>query len=681
MKRFLILVFASLLAISSWGLTMEELFSGRYYRDFYKYDRYYSVIDNNVYDIDMKSIFLYDTHLNESYTLNKDGSGKWTGVTWDAVLSFDGVEAKVSTDGEWTIPFKWTIAGNKIHVKLATNFSQKPTNPHITGWYDEHYVESQYQGMKREMNKWYQKVLKEEAEYKAMFGKTCIFEIHEENVEVRYKPNDDWDARDVITRGYMITIEHEGNYVHRIGLRTSPLLDSSSTQSQPSSQTTNASYPYGDEGINKYVKQYIKYPNSVQQNGINAFAYFNLEVGANGKVTSVSCGSSGDIDQQIIEQTKKLLKQLPLPFNPATEDGQKVASTYRVDINYNLEPAIKLAKQSVSFPYSQKEEKIKVTARKDWTFTQPTNSSLSARKEGSYLVISCKARNERDYNEIKDKIIVSTTDNTASYTITLSQAGAPRPFINLEKDQVTIPRDGTARTIEVTSNRQWSVSNPMAEPKIKLYVSPTNITVAASKNRSKNGRSVVYGLVTTDGEYSTSLKVYQNGRLDEKGSYTTSSSSGYGRIYDDYYGYNGRFRITYINARLGVGAPIPEFDEIYVPFNVEAFALRFYMAELSLANFRFDLSLDGFEGIAWEPQLRFLLPANEKVAIMPYIGPTCQMALNGLYNSVWWLSAGAIVRVSWGDFAHSDFSIGYHGGPWGGISMGVSIGFGSGFRK
>lgn len=609
----------------------------------------------------------------------KDGTGLVEATPWEEDISYDGATARIACNNIFSVQFTWKITDNNhIVIKSASSFKTKPTGATIQKWLTKNYVTAQYQEIKRRANLYYQETLQE---YKdAMLGKTWTFEIREET-ETYGNPGEK-------KQGYRLEFhytegEHNCNLL-RTGFKLNSILDSSTSsysQEAYESKYTDASYPNGDDGIRKYVKQYIKYPNSVQQNGINAFAYFNLEVGANGKVTSVSCGSSGDIDQQIIEQTKKLLKQLPLPFNPATEDGQKVASTYRVDINYNLEPAIKLAKQSVSFPYSQKEEKIKVTARKDWTFTQPTNSSISARKEGSYLVISCEARNERDYNEIKDKIIVSTTDNTASYTITLSQAGAPRPFINLEKDQVTIPRDGTARTIEVTSNRQWSVSNPMAEPKIKLYVSPTNITVAASKNRSKNGRSVVYGLVTTDGEYSTSLKVYQNGRLDEKGSYTTSSSSGYGRIYDDYYGYNGRFRITYINARLGVGAPIPEFDEIYVPFNVEAFALRFYIAELSLANFRFDLSLDGFEGIAWEPQLRFLLPANEKVAIMPYIGPTCQMALNGLYNSVWWLSAGAIVRVSWGDFAHSDFSIDYHGGPWGGISMGVSIGFGSGFRK
>ena len=451
---------------------------------------------------------------------------------------------------------------------------------------------------------------------------------------------------------------------------------SAQIQRLPSSSINQPKYPDGgDSGINAYVKRYIKYSASLQQDGMNESAEYVLTIDKNGIVKDVVTDNY-KFNSDLRNQTIKLLKNLPKRFIPASGYGQNIESTYRVRIDYELTPAIQLDKKSISFPYSQKEEKIKVTARKEWTFTQPKNSSLSVRRDGKYLVFSCKNRNERDYDVINDKIIVSTTDNSASYTINISQAGAPRPFIKLEKDKVVIPRDGTPQTITVNSNRTWFVTNTYANSKFTINASSSYLTIEAKKNLSIKGRSVTYGLKTQDGEYSTSLEVYQNGRGDE--SYGTS---GYGRTYENYYERNGKYGLAWANIHLGVGAIVPSFDELYIPVNVEAFTSRLYMVELSLINVRADFSLDGFDGLAWEPHVKFLLPINEKLAIMPYVGPTCQLDIYNIRNSTWNFSAGAVVRYSWGRLAFSDFSIDYHGGPLGGISMGISLGFTSDYAN
>ena len=319
-------------------------------------------------------------------------------------------------------------------------------------------------------------------------------------------------------------------------------------------------------------------------------------------------------------------------------------------------------------------------ARKEWTISkQPTNTSITAHRENDYVVLSCKAREERDYDDIKDKIIVSTTDNSASYTISFTQKGAPRPFIKFSPGIVVIPRAGTPQSVKVRSNRQWIVANPNIDPIFKLTSSKNEITISAPRYFGKNDRSTIYRVMTKDGEFSTDLKVYQNGRDSEKKK-SSGSSTSYSSIYQDYFERNGKFGLTYFNMRLGAGCTIEE-PALYIPLNAEALAVRLHLVELSLIHFRADFGIDGFEGMAWEPQVRFLLPINDQWAILPYAGPTWW--LNG-YNtsySKWTFSAGVIARISWGKTGYTDLSVGYHGGEIGGISIGASIGFSKGFAK
>ena len=124
--------------------------------------------------------------------------------------------------------------------------------------------------------------------------------------------------------------------------------------------------------------------------------------------------------------------------------------------------------------------------------------------------------------------------------------------------------------------------------------------------------------------------------------------------------------------------PIYSTEEPYIPVNFEVGYMRFHFIELSALNFRVDLSRDGVEGLAWEPQLRGLFPVSEHWALMPYVGPTCQIGIDG-GPSDWSASGGLIARVRYGKLTHSDFSIGYKGGSCGGVAIGVSIGWSLGW--
>lgn len=118
--------------------------------------------------------------------------------------------------------------------------------------------------------------------------------------------------------------------------------------------------------------------------------------------------------------------------------------------------------------------------------------------------------------------------------------------------------------------------------------------------------------------------------------------------------------------------------ELYIPLNFEVGYLRFHFVELSLLNFRLDLSTDGMEGFAWEPQVRGLIPVSDRWALLPYVGPVCQIGLDGA-KSEWSASGGLIARVRYGNATHTNFSIGYKGGPCGGLAVGISIGWSLGW--
>ena len=384
--------------------------------------------------------------------------------------------------------------------------------------------------------------------------------------------------------------------------------------------------------------------------------------------------------------------KLPERFKSKTIDGNKVEGQYTVNISYYVDPVMEFDVQKVNFKYTGGEEKIRVSSKQQWDISSTSSSNFAFRKNGDYSIISCPERGRNDYDQISEKLVVSTLDNAFSYDIKIIQEGAPKPYITPSQTQVNLPRKkkDARYIVTVESNRDWKVQAKNPESKINMHRVDSRLIFTAPTNNGKQNRDATFTLVSTDKDCQKDIVVTQFGRdADKYTSSGTKHSSSFLKLYEDYYDNYGSFELGLVDLQVGAGCTMPLFSlengekvlttEPYFPLNFEVCYLRFHFVELSLLNFRLDLSTDGKEGFAWEPQIRGLIPVSERWALMPYVGPVCQINPDGKEKSVWSASGGLMARVRYGKVTHTNFSIGYKGGPCGGLAIGVSIGWSLGW--
>ena len=429
----------------------------------------------------------------------------------------------------------------------------------------------------------------------------------------------------------------------------------------------------------------------MEKDGIDESVSYTITVGANGTVKNVEADQYG-LNYDLKNQTIQLLKKLPKRFTPANGYGQNVESTYSVSIDYHLDPILTIDETSLHYTNQGGEHVVRVTSKRDWTFTTPATSGIKAHKNGNRLVITCPERNKKDIESLNDKIIIKIPGTNYSYDITIRQDGAPKPYITPSQTQVNLPRKkkDARYIVTVESNRDWKVQAKNPESKINMHRVDSRLIFTAPTNNSKQNRDATFTLVSTDKDCQKDIVVTQFGRdADKYTSSGTKHSSSFLELYEDYYDNYGSFELGLVDLQVGAGCTMPLFSvedgekvlttEPYFPLNFEVGYLRFHFVELSLLNFRLDLSTDGKEGFAWEPQIRGLIPVSERWALMPYVGPVCQINTDGNEKSVWSASGGLMARVRYGKVTHTNFSIGYKGGPCGGLAIGVSIGWSLGW--
>lgn len=450
---------------------------------------------------------------------------------------------------------------------------------------------------------------------------------------------------------------------------------------------TAAEYPGGSSEIESYVLKNQVYPASLRQEGYKESIDFTLEIDPQGNVASVQCYTNNELTQY----TVRLLKNLPYKFTPATRDGVTISSTFDVKIQYHTRQAIRLDDDKVHFDYKGGKDEIRVNSVDgDWNVSVPAGSFFSAKRDYTHVVITCP---ERKYNETEarsGKFYVQTADGANKYTVKVTQKGAPKPYIRPSQTTVNLPRkkkDARAVVI-VNSNRDWKIVNHNPESNINAEKSDERVIFTTKKNGRKEGEDATITLESLDNDCQTNILVHQYSKKEEKLQGSRSSKSGLGLWYN-YYDNYGSFELGLVDLQVGAGCTMPLFSvengekvlttEPYFPLNFEVCYLRFHFVELSLLNFRLDLSTDGKEGFAWEPQIRGLIPVSERWALMPYVGPVCQINTDGNEKSVWSASGGLMARVRYGKVTHTNFSIGYKGGPCGGLAIGVSIGWSLGW--
>ena len=452
---------------------------------------------------------------------------------------------------------------------------------------------------------------------------------------------------------------------------------------------TAAEYPGGSSEIESYVLKNQVYPASLRQEGYKESIDFTLEIDPQGNVASVQCYTNNELTQY----TVRLLKNLPYKFTPATRDGVTFSSTFDVKIQYHTRQAIRLDDDKVHFDYKGGKDEIRVNSVDgDWNVSVPAGSFFSAKRDYTHVVITCP---ERKYNETEarsGKFYVQTADGANKYVIKVTQKGAPKAYIKLSETSVVLSHSKkSARAIvNVSSNREWTITNHSPESKIDAKKNGNQITFTSQTDRKKYGEDATFTIESVNKDCQANIHVHQNSKQEDKESSNSKSykSSGIG-LWEDYYDNYGSFELGLVDLQVGAGCTMPLFSvengekvlttEPYFPLNFEVCYLRFHFVELSLLNFRLDLSTDGKEGFAWEPQIRGLIPVSERWALMPYVGPVCQINPDGKEKSVWSASGGLMARVRYGKVTHTNFSIGYKGGPCGGLAIGVSIGWSLGW--
>ncbi|MBQ9296954.1 MAG: energy transducer TonB [Paludibacteraceae bacterium] len=579
-------------------------------------------------------------------------------------ISCDGVTAKCRY--RCIIALKWQVSNGKVVLKY-TNVKGN-TTAEIAEWEGGQYpASSTVECVKR-------KLRKQLAEDKALIGKSDTFIVIEENGKIGLR-GASWNE-----------VEAALGTFWGAGGDSGSSSQTSYTPKEP--VVVKASYPDGDYGIKNYISDKLTYPNHIRKNGYSKSASYTLSISSDGSVKDA--WTTDDIDSKLANETIRLLKNLPKRFTPETSDGQKVGSDYSITISYYVDPALDFDAKSINFTYKGGEKRIKVSSSQNWKIVPRESSKFTFRKEGKYIVVSCGERNKFDYNGIFEKLIVSTSDDAISYEIKVSQEGAPKPYIRPSQTTVNLPRkkkDARAVVI-VNSNRDWKIVNHNPESNINVNKSDERVIFTTKKNGRKEGEDATITLESLDNDCQTNILVHQYSRKEEKLQGGSSSKSGLGLWYN-YYDNYGSFELGLLSVQAGFGCTLPLFanqagqktfvGEAYFPMNFELGTLRFHFVELSLLNLRLDLTLDGLDGIAWEPQVRALFPVSDRWALMPYVGPVWQIDTQQMENSVWSASGGLIARVRYGHATHTDLSIGYRGGPLGGIAIGVSIGWSLGW--
>ena len=93
------------------------------------------------------------------------------------------------------------------------------------------------------------------------------------------------------------------------------------------------SYPGGDEAYRVFLQNYIRYPESAKENGIEGTVNLSFEVNKRGKIRNVSVlrGVNADLDSEAL----RVVKLMP-DWNPGKQRGKAVDVKMNLPIKFSL---------------------------------------------------------------------------------------------------------------------------------------------------------------------------------------------------------------------------------------------------------------------------------------------------------------------------------------------------------
>ncbi len=94
------------------------------------------------------------------------------------------------------------------------------------------------------------------------------------------------------------------------------------------------SFPGGQEALQKYLAQSVKYPVIAQENGIQGRVFVSFVVDKNGDVTNVKVARP--FDPNLDKEAVRVVKSMP-KWTPGKQRGKAVKVSYTVPINFVLQ--------------------------------------------------------------------------------------------------------------------------------------------------------------------------------------------------------------------------------------------------------------------------------------------------------------------------------------------------------
>lgn len=101
-----------------------------------------------------------------------------------------------------------------------------------------------------------------------------------------------------------------------------------------SAEIVKASYPGGDEAMQKYIAEKRIYPQISKDNGIEGIVVVAFTVKTDGSIGTIKIVRM--IDPDLEQESIRLVKGMP-NWNPATDNGKPVDSQVQIDIPFILE--------------------------------------------------------------------------------------------------------------------------------------------------------------------------------------------------------------------------------------------------------------------------------------------------------------------------------------------------------
>jgi TonB family protein len=97
-------------------------------------------------------------------------------------------------------------------------------------------------------------------------------------------------------------------------------------------------YTGGDEEMQKYLKENLKYPDAARDKGVEGTVYVDFVVDEKGKVTDVVASDAvgQDVDQTLKDEAVRVVSAMP-GWQPATQRKKPVSSAFSIPITFELE--------------------------------------------------------------------------------------------------------------------------------------------------------------------------------------------------------------------------------------------------------------------------------------------------------------------------------------------------------